>query len=116
MERYFILMLIAMLVGITKKNNHEPHSPNYQEEKGIIATPSQNNVDYADAHAIYEFETLPGVGTEQRIYDIIVNNNSIPKIAKNWRRREHKATCSANPRILFNILRSLPMGEPYFIQ
>ena len=120
MERYFIIMLVAMLAGVTieKEKRREAHSRIFQQEEAMIATiPSGINVGYADLHAIYvELETSWNVRNEERIYEIIVNNNSTPKIAKNSRRRGNKATCSANPRILFNVLRSLPMGEPYFIQ
>lgn len=118
MERYFILMVVAMLVGATEKNKQVAHSrSSYQQETRTFATVQlENSMDHASAYSINtELETAWGVGDEARIYKSIVNN-STPKIAKNWRGRVNKATCSANPRILFNILRSLPMGESYFIQ
>jgi membrane-bound inhibitor of C-type lysozyme len=80
MERYFILMLVAMLVGVTKKNKQEAHFRNYNqaETRTFVAVPAENGVDYADASAINAWS----VGNEASIYKANVNDNSTPKIAK----------------------------------
>jgi hypothetical protein len=88
-----------------------------EERKMIAAIPCENSVDYTNVLTTYsKFKTTSDVVNEENIYEIVANKNRIQKITKSWNRQVNKMSCSANPRVLFNILRSLPMGEPYFIQ
>jgi hypothetical protein len=114
-------MIIVTLAGVTvqKKNRQETtfwSTP--QEERKMIATiPHENSVNYTSFVTTYsKFKTSSDVVNKEKIYEIVANRNSIQKITKSWSRRVNKMSCSANPRVVFNILRSLPMGEPYFIQ
>ena len=119
MERYFILMIIVTLAGVTvqKKNRQETTSWStlLEERKMIAAIPCENSVNYTNVLTTYsKFKTSSDVVNEEKIYEIVANKNRIQKIT--WNKRVNKMSCSANPRVLFNILRSLPIGEPYFIQ
>ncbi len=121
MERYLILMIIVTLAGVSvqKKNRLETTSwSTLQEERKMIAAiPCENSLNYTNLLTTYsKFKTSSDVVNEEKIYEIVANKNSIQKITKSWNRQLNKVSCSANPRVLFNILRSLPMGEPYFIQ
>ena len=121
MERYFILMIIVTLGGTTvqKKNRQETISwSTLQEERKMIAAiPCENSVNYTNVPTTFsKFKTSSDVVNEEKIYEIVANKNSIQKITKSRSRRVNKMSSSANPRASFNILRSLPMGEPYFIQ
>jgi hypothetical protein len=121
MERYFILMIIVTLIGVTvrKENRQEANFLNtrMEEKKMIAAIPGENSVNYTNVLTTYsKFKTSSDVVNEEKIYEIVANKNRIQKITKSWSRRANKVSCSANPRVLFNILRSLPMGEPYFLQ
>ena len=121
MERYFILMIIVTLAGVTvqKKNIQETiyWSTLQEERKMIAAIPCENSVNYTNVLTTYsKFKTSSDVVNEEKIYEIVAHKNRIQKITKSWNRRVNKMSCSANPRVLFNILRFLPIGEPYFIQ
>ena len=121
MERYVILMIIVTLAGVAvqKKNRQETTSWSTLQEGGkmIAAIPSENSVNYTNVLTTYsKFKTSSDVANEEKIYEIVASKNRIQKITKSWNRRANKMSCSANPRVLFNILCSLPMGEPYFIQ
>ena len=121
MERYFILMIIVTLVGVTvrKENRQETNFLNtrMKEKKMIGSIPGENSVSYTNFLTTYsKLKTSSDVVNEEKIYEIVDSKNSIQKIIKSWSRQVNKMSRSENPRILFNILSSLPMGEPYFIQ
>lgn len=59
--------------------------------------------------------TLAGVITHKKNAEE-ANFNGVQQLIKNWRRYAIKMPGSTNPRIVFNILRNLPLGEPYFTQ
>lgn len=111
MERHFILMIVVMLVGLTihKKNRQETDfNLTRRMERNTVAAigTCAGNSDYADVL----------MHTTEQIYETATYKNSVQRIIKNSRRPANKLSGSTNPRSLFNILRSLPMGEPYYIQ
>jgi hypothetical protein len=119
MERYFILMIAVTLVGVTvRKNRRETDSCSIrQEERKMIPIPCENGLNYTNVLTTYiKLKTSSDVVIEAKSYEIVANKNSIQKIIKSWTRRVNKMSRSTNPRVLFNILSTLPMGEPCFIQ
>lgn len=120
MERYFILMIGVTLVGATaqKKTRETNSSSIRQGQRKIIAIPCENSVNYPNVLTSYsKLETSSDVANEAKSYEIVVNKNSIEKLTKNWEQAgKLKMSRRTNPRVLFDILRPLPMGEPYFIQ
>jgi hypothetical protein len=114
-------MIIVTLVGVTvqKKNTRERNfwGVPQEERKMIAATPCEDGAAYTDIRTSYtKFKTSSDVVNEEKIPEMVANKNSIPKNVKSWRGRLYKMPGSTNPRTLYNILRPLPMGEPYFIQ
>ena len=121
MERYFLLIIVVTLVGVTtQKNGQEANfRSTLLKERGAIAliTTCEKIADYTGILTPYsKFKTPAGVVNEEKIYESTAYKNNVQKSIKNWRRQVNKLPASTNPRILYNILRSLPMGEPYFIQ
>jgi len=88
MERYFLLIIVVTLVGVTtqKKNGQEANfRSTLPKERGVTA----------------------GITTRE-------SNAGYTNILKRY--TKFKTSGGTNPRTLFNILRSPPMSEPYFIQ
>ncbi len=114
-------MIIVTLVGFTiqkkKKQERNLECISQEEIKMIAATPCEKGVNFTNVLTICDkFKILSKVVNEEKSYKLIANTNSIQKIIKNWSGRVNKMSCSANPRLLFNILRPLPIAEPYFTQ
>jgi hypothetical protein len=121
MERYFLLTIVVTLVGVTtQKSEQEANFRSTQlKERRVIAaiTTCENSADYTDILTPYtKFKTSAWVVYEKEVYRATAYKNSEQKMIKSRRRRVNEMPGSTNPRILYNILRSLPMGEPYFIQ
>ena len=120
MERYFILMIAVTLVSVTvQKHTRETNSCGIRQEetKMSAAMPCENGLNYTNVLTTYsKLKTSSGVVNEAKSYEIVANKNSIQKIIKSWTRRVSKMSRSTNPQVLFNILSTLPMREPYFIQ
>ena len=120
MERYFILMIITMLtcIGIQTTNPQQTglRGVNYSERKIAAAVAgSENPTHLAELLSPYrKLKTHVKLPNGKNVYHPTAFKHSIKKI--NWRRAANKMTSSTNPRVLFNILHTLPMGEPYFIQ
>jgi hypothetical protein len=116
MERYFLLMIVGMFTGFTIHHEKRTEIKSGVSKRNIIATLTKckNTAQYADFTIYSKFETSASAVSIEDIYEVPGKN--VQKIIKNWPRRANKMAGSTNPRILFNVLRSLPVGEPYFIQ
>jgi len=111
MERCFILVIVVVMAAvIIQKKNWEYTHPGQQEEKGIAeAIAGYEGIPAcADVPTTYsQLKTSPEVFNEANVAETNVFKNRIQKNVKNWPGKVNKLTHSTNPRILFNILRSL---------
>ena len=112
-----IVTLGAFTVQKKKKQEKNLKRISQEEIKMIAATPCERGVNFTHVLTICDkFKILSKVVNEEKSYKLIANSNSIQKVIKNWSGRVNKMSCSANPRLLFNILRPLSIAEPYFTQ
>ncbi len=121
MERYVILMIAVTIAGvITQQKNAGGvnfDGPPRKDGKIIAAIATcENCTDHSHIFASYsQFKVSTGVLPEKEICQTTICKKSVQKIIKNWRRDLNKMSGSTDPGILFNNLRPLPVGEPYFI-
>jgi hypothetical protein len=120
MERCLIIVIVVALAGITiQKKNWKYAKRSQREERRMPEAIAEYESSPActGALTIYsQLKTSPEVFNEADVFETNVFKNRIQKNVKNWPAKVNKLTHSTNPRVLFNILRSLPMGEPYFIE
>ena len=116
MERYLILVIVVAVIGVTTQKK-DGQCANFRERIIPSITTSEKSEDPIDISTSYtQFKPAAGVIHEKKTYEDLVYRNSIRKMIKNWHSHQDKMSGSTNPRILYNILRTLPMGEPYFIE
>jgi hypothetical protein len=122
MERYFILAIAVTLVAVTtpKKNRQEARFCNtQQEERRSIASVAtcDDGADFADILSSYTtFKATAGVFSGKRVYKATSYKNSVREFIKKGPMQVNKWTGCTNPRVLYNVLQSVPMGEPYYIE
>lgn len=118
MERYFLLIIVVTLVGVTtqKKNGQEASfRSNLLKETVVIAAIAtwESNAGYTDILRRYaKFKTSARDVNKEKIHEATASKNNIRKTIKNWRRQVNSVPGSTDPRTLFTILRSPPMSEP----
>jgi hypothetical protein len=120
MERYFLLIIVVTLVGVTiqKKNGREANfRSNLLKETVVIAaiTPRECNAGYTDILKRYtKFKTSARVVNKEKIQEATASKNNIRKTTKTWRTQVNSVPGSTDPRTLFAILRSPPMNGTLF--
>jgi len=117
MERYFIFIIVVTVISVPTQKKDVPGTNfiDTQRNERIIPTATfESSPDLIDVLAPYtQLRTIAEVIHEKKSYEVIVYRNSIRKMIKNWHSRLDNMPGSANPRVFYNILRSLLLTEPY---
>jgi hypothetical protein len=122
MERYLTLLIVVTLIGLMAMRKEGQQEcdlsrQTQQERKAATALATfETDANYPLILTSYTQFAGPGADVCQNgIYDSAVCKNNIQQMIKNCRGGVDQPR-KLNPRALFNILRSLRLGEPYLIQ
>lgn len=95
MVRYFILLIIVTLIGITTQKKNK-------QEAGC-----------SDIPASYPILRTSAGAADNKIYQAASYKDCVQKNIKNSRTQVNKIGSDIDPRILYSVL---PMGESYYIE